>query len=128
VAGKNSSSVLLAELEPGALAIVREVGIMELNRNPENYFAGVEQAAFEPSNIVPWISFSPDKMLQFRIFAYASLKQEYAVRACGKYHGDGRKRKERKKRDKTKNFNLGSHVGRDLVADGIQAGARGQLS
>jgi catalase len=48
-----------------------EVGIMELNRNPENYFAEVEQAAFEPSNIVPGISFSPDKMLQFRIFAYA---------------------------------------------------------
>jgi catalase len=48
-----------------------EVGIMELNRNPENYFAEVEQAAFEPSNVVPGISFSPDKMLQFRIFAYA---------------------------------------------------------
>ena len=48
-----------------------EVGIMALNRNPENYFAEVEQAAFEPSNIVPGIGFSPDKMLQFRIFAYA---------------------------------------------------------
>ena len=48
-----------------------EVGVLELNRNPENYFAEVEQAAFEPSNIVPGISFSPDKMLQFRIFAYA---------------------------------------------------------
>jgi catalase len=48
-----------------------EVGIMELNRNPENYFAEVEQSAFEPSNVVPGISFSPDKMLQFRIFAYA---------------------------------------------------------
>jgi catalase len=48
-----------------------EVGILELNRNPENYFAEVEQAAFEPSNAVPGISFSPDKMLQFRIFAYA---------------------------------------------------------
>ena len=48
-----------------------EVGVMELNRNPENYFAEVEQAAFEPSNVVPGISFSPDKMLQFRIVAYA---------------------------------------------------------
>jgi catalase len=48
-----------------------DVGIMELNRNPENYFAEVEQSAFEPSNVVPGISFSPDKMLQFRIFAYA---------------------------------------------------------
>ena len=48
-----------------------EVGIMELNRNPENYFAEVEQAAFAPSNIVPGIGHSPDKMLQARIFAYA---------------------------------------------------------
>lgn len=48
-----------------------EAGIMELNRNPENYFAEVEQAAFEPSNVVPGIGFSPDKMLQFRVFAYA---------------------------------------------------------
>jgi catalase len=50
---------------------VMEVGIMELNRNPMNYFAEVEQAAFEPSNIVPGISFSPDKMLQARVFSYA---------------------------------------------------------
>ncbi|MNT17170.1 Catalase [compost metagenome] len=48
-----------------------EVGHFELNRNPENYFAEVEQAAFEPSNMVPGISWSPDKMLQSRIFAYA---------------------------------------------------------
>ena len=47
-----------------------EVGIIELNRNPENYFAEVEQSAFAPSNIVPGISFSPDKMLQARIMAY----------------------------------------------------------
>jgi len=47
-----------------------EVGMMELNRNPENYFAEIEQAAFEPSNIVPGIGFSPDKMLQGRIFSY----------------------------------------------------------
>lgn len=48
-----------------------EVGVMELNRNPENYFAEVEQAAFEPSNVVPGTGLSPDKMLQGRIFAYA---------------------------------------------------------
>lgn len=48
-----------------------EVGIMELNRNPENYFAEVEQAAFSPANVVPGVAHSPDKMLQFRIFAYA---------------------------------------------------------
>ena len=48
-----------------------EVGVMELNRNPENYFQEIELAAFSPSNIVPGISWSPDKMLQARIFAYA---------------------------------------------------------
>jgi catalase len=48
-----------------------EVGVLELNRNPENYFAEVEQAAFSPANVVPGISFSPCKMLQARIFAYA---------------------------------------------------------
>jgi catalase len=48
-----------------------EVGVLELNRNPENYFAEVEQAAFSPANVVPGIGHSPDKMLQFRIVAYA---------------------------------------------------------
>ena len=48
-----------------------KVGIMELNRNPSNYFTDVEQAAYDPSNIVPGISYSPDKMLQARIFSYA---------------------------------------------------------
>ncbi|MGX9090985.1 catalase, partial [Pseudomonas aeruginosa] len=41
-----------------------EVGFFELNRNPDNYFAEVEQAAFSPANVVPGIGFSPDKMLQ----------------------------------------------------------------
>jgi catalase len=48
-----------------------EVGVMELTRNPENYFQEIELAAFSPSNIVPGISWSPDKMLQARIFSYA---------------------------------------------------------
>jgi len=48
-----------------------DVGVLELNRNPENYFADVEQSAFSPANTVPGISHSPDKMLQFRIFSYA---------------------------------------------------------
>jgi len=48
-----------------------DIGRMVLNRNPENYFAEVEQAAFSPANIVPGIAFSPDKMLQGRLFAYA---------------------------------------------------------
>ncbi len=47
------------------------IGEFELNRNAENYFAEIEQAAFSPSNIVPGISWSPDKMLQARIFSYA---------------------------------------------------------
>ncbi len=45
-----------------------EVGEFELNRNVENYFADVEQAAFNPANVVPGIGFSPDKMLQGRLF------------------------------------------------------------
>lgn len=47
-----------------------EVGELELNRNPENYFAEVEQSAFNPASIVPGIGFSPDKMLQGRLFSY----------------------------------------------------------
>lgn len=47
-----------------------EVGKLVLNRNPENYFADVEQAAFNPANFVPGIGPSPDKMLQGRLFAY----------------------------------------------------------
>ncbi|MGF7147724.1 catalase [Sphingomonas zeicaulis] len=47
-----------------------EVGEIELNRYPDNFFAEVEQAAFSPSNIVPGVGFSPDKMLQARLFSY----------------------------------------------------------
>lgn len=50
---------------------VMEVGELVLNRNPDNYFADVEQAAFAPSSVVPGLGFSPDKMLQGRLFAYA---------------------------------------------------------
>ena len=52
-----------------------EVGVMELNRNPENFFAEVEQAAFSPANIVPGIGFSPDKMLQARLFSYGDTQR-----------------------------------------------------
>ncbi len=52
-----------------------DVGILELNRNPENYFADVEQAAFNPANIVPGIGFSPDKMLQGRLFSYGDAQR-----------------------------------------------------
>jgi catalase len=52
-----------------------EVGYFELNRNPENYFAEVEQVAFNPANIVPGIGFSPDKMLQGRLFSYGDAQR-----------------------------------------------------
>ena len=48
-----------------------DVGILELNRNAENYFSEIEQVAMSPSNMVPGIGASPDKMLQARIFSYA---------------------------------------------------------
>ena len=54
---------------------VIEVGVIEFNRNPENYFAEVEQAAFNPANVVPGISFSPDKMLQGRLFSYGDAQR-----------------------------------------------------
>ena len=49
--------------------------MLELNRNPENYFADVEQSGFSPANVVPGIGHSPDKMLQFRIFSYADAQR-----------------------------------------------------
>ncbi|ENA32862.1 MULTISPECIES: catalase [Pseudomonas] len=55
-----------------------EVGELVLNRNPLNYFAEVEQAAFAPSNVVPGVGLSPDRMLQGRVFAYADA-QRYRV-------------------------------------------------
>ena len=48
-----------------------EVGTIELNRNPQNYFAQIEQSAFSPSAIVPGISYSPDKVLIARVMTYA---------------------------------------------------------
>jgi len=52
-----------------------EVGEFELNRNPENFYADVEQAAFAPSTLVPGIGPSPDKMLQARLFNYADAQR-----------------------------------------------------
>jgi len=52
-----------------------DVGVMELNRNPENFFAEVEQSAFNPANVVPGIGFSPDKMLQARLFSYGDAQR-----------------------------------------------------
>ncbi|MEG1804937.1 MAG: catalase [Clostridia bacterium] len=52
-----------------------EVGVLELNRNPLNYFAEVEQSAFTPAHVVPGIGFSPDKFLQGRLFAYGDAQR-----------------------------------------------------
>ena len=52
-----------------------EVGTLELNRNPENYYADVEQSAFNPANIVPGIGLSPDEMLQGRLFSYGDAQR-----------------------------------------------------
>ncbi len=54
---------------------LHDVGILELNRNPENFFAEVEQAAFNPLNVVEGIGFSPDKMLQGRLFSYGDAQR-----------------------------------------------------
>ncbi|MCQ8239551.1 catalase [Acetobacteraceae bacterium KSS12] len=61
----------LTKVWPHAEYPLHEVGVMELNRNAEHYFAEIEQSSFSPSNIVPGIGFSPDKVLQARLFAYA---------------------------------------------------------
>ncbi|GAA2683520.1 MULTISPECIES: catalase [Actinosynnema] len=80
-----------------------EVGELELDRNPENYFADVEQAAFSPANVVPGISLSPDKMLQGRLFSYGDtaryrlgvnhhqipVNQPRAATVVNSYHRDG---------------------------------------
>lgn len=91
----------LTKVWPHADYPLIDVGILELNRNPENYFAEMEQAAFEPSNIVPGIGFSPDKMLQARIMSYADshryrLGVNYAdlpvnrpINEVNTYHRDG---------------------------------------
>jgi len=91
----------LTKVWPHADYPLIDVGTLELNRNPENYFAEVEQASFSPSNIVPGIGFSPDKMLQARIFSYADAHR-YRVGthyemlpvnrpkvAVNSYHADG---------------------------------------
>ncbi|WP_432379637.1 catalase [Duganella sp. P38] len=60
----------LTKVWPHADFPLLPVGVLELNRNPVNYHAEVEQAALSPSNVVPGMGYSPDKMLQARLFAY----------------------------------------------------------
>ncbi len=78
-----------------------DVGVMELNKNPENYFAEIKQSAFSPSNVVAGIGWSPDKMLQTRVFSYADAHRyrigtHYEMlpvnrprSAANSYHADG---------------------------------------
>jgi catalase len=91
-----------------------EVGEFELNRNPENYFLDVEQSAFNPAAVVPGIGFSPDKMLQGRLFSYGDAQRyrlgvnhhQIPVNAprceTNSYHRDGQMRV---------NSNFGSTIG-----------------
>ena len=65
----------LSKVWPHADYPLIDVGVLELNRNPENYHAEVEQAAFNPASIVPGIGFSPDKMLQGRLFSYGDTQR-----------------------------------------------------
>ncbi|MFE4513635.1 catalase [Kitasatospora sp. NPDC056783] len=65
----------LTKVWPHADYPLVKVGRLVLNRNPENVFAEVEQAAFSPNNFVPGIGPSPDKMLQGRLFAYADAQR-----------------------------------------------------
>jgi len=65
----------LTKVWPKADYPLIEAGVIELNRYPDNYFAEVEQAAFSPANIVPGIGFSPDRMLQARLFSYADTQR-----------------------------------------------------
>jgi len=83
-----------------------EVGELVLNKNPENYFAEVEQAAFNPANNVPGIGYSPDRMLQTRLFAYGDAQRyrlgvnhhqipvnsPQGVQSPHSFHRDGRMR------------------------------------
>lgn len=91
-----------------------EVGYFELNKNPDNYFLDVEQAAFNPAQVVPGIGLSPDKMLQGRLFSYGDAQRyrlgvnhhQIPVNAprcpVNSYHRDGQMRV---------NSNAGSTIG-----------------
>ena len=74
-AAKHNYAFDLTKVWPHKEYPVIDIGVLELNRNPQNYFAEVEQAAFAPSNIVPGIGFSPDRMLQGRLFSYQDAQR-----------------------------------------------------
>lgn len=94
----------LTKVWPHAEFPLIDVGILELNHIPKNYFAHVEQAAFAPSNTVDGIGYSPDRMLQGRILSYADAHryrlgvnfEQIPVNSCpfmvNNYHRDGQMR------------------------------------
>lgn len=94
----------LTKVWPHADYPLQEVGIIELTRNPDNYFAQVEQAAFEPGNMPPGMGVSPDKMLQARLLSYPDAHRyrigiNYAALPINRphcpvttYHRDGQAR------------------------------------
>lgn len=65
----------VTKIWPHAAFPLLPVGFVELNRNPVNYFAEVEQVAFSPGQVVPGIGLSPDKLLQARVFAYGDAQR-----------------------------------------------------
>ena len=73
LAGEDEAAVGILDGSDDGLA--GKVGFFEFNRNPENFFAEVEQSAFNPAQVVPGISFSPDKMLQARLFSYGDAQR-----------------------------------------------------
>ncbi len=91
----------LTKVWPHADYPLIEVGEIELNQNPENYWQYIENAAYSPSNVVPGIGFSPDKVLQARIFSYAdahryrlgthyeALPANMPLNEVNHYHKDG---------------------------------------
>jgi catalase len=97
----------LTKVWPHADYPLIDVGIFTLNRNPQNYFAEVEQAAFEPGNMPPGMGASPDKMLQARLLSYPDAHRyrigiQYAALpinqphcAVHTYHRDGQGRFDR---------------------------------
>lgn len=94
----------ITKIWPHAEFPLVEVGEIELNQIPNNYFAHVEQAAFAPSNLVDGIGFSPDRMLQGRILSYADAQryrlginfEQIPVNRCpfmvNNFHRDGQMR------------------------------------
>ena len=63
------------KLIPEELVPLRKVGVMTLDRNPDNFFAETEQVAFCPANIVPGIDFTDDPLLQGRLFSYLDTQK-----------------------------------------------------